>query len=372
MHPLLAALIPTLLLGFSILFLIIRLQNKNERIKELESKLREPAPKIIRRESTTQAPFPREAAKEAPIESIKEAAPPTAPIQKTSATAYFDASDSLLATLSHELKTPLNGIMGIAQMLREENEDSDLLTEMEGCAHHMHSVLHTLTNLARIQNENEFLPEFREWVSLRDTIEQIREDVTFRAAGRKLKIHTTHDNNRIRLCGDRDHIETIIKSVVLGSIEAVPLHEHQEAHQNLSISWQSDGSEITLTLINPLEALEPERQQCINEILNLAKSSQRSRVKIEYLHMAVAEALLGFYQGSLQAEHVPDGGVRTTVRFTMKQMEASPSDAKPIGGLRVQSGKSGLKTLRELPEKNENPGGRRRSSQPQPVTHAPR
>lgn len=89
---------------------------------------------------------------------------------------YFDASDSLLATLSHELKTPLNGIMGIAQMLREEDEDSTQLIEMEGCAQHMHSVLHTLTNLARIQNENEYLPQYREWVSLSDTIDQIRED----------------------------------------------------------------------------------------------------------------------------------------------------------------------------------------------------
>lgn len=265
--------------------------------------------------------------------------------------AYFDASDSLLATLSHELKTPLNGIMGIAQILREENEDSDLLTEMEGCAHHMHSVLHTLTNLARIQNENEFLPEFREWVSLRDTIEQIREDATFRASGRKLKIQTTHANNRIRLRGDSDHIETIIKSVVLGSIEAVPIPQQQESQESLSISWESDGSEITLTLLNPLETLEAERQESINTILNLAKGAERSRVKIEYLHMAVAQALLGFYQGSSQAERLPEGGVRTTIRFTMKQMEASPSDAKPIGGLRVQSGKSGLKTLRELPEK---------------------
>lgn len=345
MDPLLAALIPTLLLGFSILFLIIRLQNKSKVIGELEAKLREPAPRIIRRDGNTQPSIPVGKPTEPPAQK-------TAPGPESKAeSSYFDASDSFLATLSHELKTPLNGIMGIAQMLREENEESDLLVEMEGCAHHMHSVLHTLTNLARIQNENEFLPQFREWVSLRDTIEQIREDVTFRASGRKLKVMTEHGNNRIRLRGDGDHIETLIKSIVLGSIEAVPMTLETEVKKNLSVSWQSDGSEITLTVVNPLEVLEDERQQYINEILNLAQGAARSRVKIEYLHMAVAQALLGFYQGSSQSECLPEGGVRTTVRFTMKQMEASPSDAKPIGGLRVQSGKSGLKTLRDLPEK---------------------
>ena len=43
--------------------------------------------------------------------------------------------------------------------------------------------------------------------------------------------------------------------------------------------------------------------------------------------------------------------METTIRFQMEKMVSSPSDAKPIGGLRVQSGKSGIKTLRELPEK---------------------
>lgn len=72
MHPLLAALIPTLLLGFSILFLIIRLQNKNQRIADLEAKLREPTPKIIRRDNTTQAPFQKDAAKEAELKPEPE------------------------------------------------------------------------------------------------------------------------------------------------------------------------------------------------------------------------------------------------------------------------------------------------------------
>lgn len=98
-----------------------------------------------------------------------------------------------------------------------------MLIEMEGCAQHMHSVLHTLTNLARIQNENEYLPQYREWVSLRHTVEQILEDATFRASAHHLKILTEHENNRVRLRCNFDHIETIIKFSVLASIEAVPL-----------------------------------------------------------------------------------------------------------------------------------------------------
>ncbi|MDQ8195450.1 response regulator [Coraliomargarita sp. SDUM461004] len=346
MHSLLAALIPTLLLGFSILFLIIRLQSKSKTIAELEKKLAEPVPpKVIRRDITRPTV---EVTKEKVISQQK----PTISKEKSKTQpAYFDSSDSLLATLSHELKTPLNGIMGIAQMLREENDSSSQLIELEGCAHHMHSVLHTLTNLARIQNENEFLPQYREWVSLRDAIEQIREDITFRASGRQIKILTQHENNRLRLRGDGDHISTIIKSAILGSIEAIPMTGLPEEKQSLHVSWQMQGSDIELHITNPLEAWDDSRDACVNDILNIAGGSQRSRIKIEYLHLAVSKALLEFYKGSIKSEKIPEGGVHTILRFTMEHMIASPSAAKPIGGLRVQSGKSGLKTLRELPEK---------------------
>ncbi|WPJ94443.1 hybrid sensor histidine kinase/response regulator [Coraliomargarita algicola] len=346
MLPILAAIIPTLLLGLCILFLIIRLKSQTKIIAELEAKLNTAAPKTIHRDST-QEPFPPKKISKPP--QPVEPEPVAQPSQPEPA--YFDSSDSLLATLSHELKTPLNGIMGIAQVLREENDSSDQLIELEGCAHHMHSVLHTLTNLARIQNENEFLPQYREWVSLRETIEQIREDVAFRANGRQIKIYTQHANNRLRLRGDSDHISTIIKSVVLSSIEAVPMTGLPEEKHSLTISWTIEGSEIELCVTNPLEVMEPEREASVQEILNIAKGTERSRIKIEYLHLAVAKALAGFYKGSVQSEQLPEGGVRSTLRFTMEHMIASPSSAKPIGGLRVQSGKSGLKTLRELPEK---------------------
>lgn len=163
-----------------------------------------------------------------------------------------------------------------------------MLIEMEGCAQHMHSVLHTLTNLARIQNENEYLPQYREWVSLRHTVEQILEDATFRASAHHLKILTEHENNRVRLRCNFDHIETIIKFSVLASIEAVPLVNLPKEKETLNVSWKTDGESIVLTITNPLEELEDEREESVKRILNLARGVESSRIKIEYLHLAVA------------------------------------------------------------------------------------
>jgi len=62
------------------------------------------------------------------------------------------ASNALFATLSHELRTPMNGLLGIVQMLNEEKEDEDLQA-IEGCARHMLAVITTLVNHSKIQEE---------------------------------------------------------------------------------------------------------------------------------------------------------------------------------------------------------------------------
>lgn len=96
-----------------------------------------------------------------------------------------------------------------------------------------------------------------------------------------------------------------------------------EEKEILSIELKSEGDSIALTIINPLEVLEEQRQQSVSQILNLARGEQSTRLKIEYLHMEVAQALLGFYKGEMNSTEVKSGGVHTTIRFAMKSMEAS-------------------------------------------------
>ena len=90
------------------------------------------------------------------------------------------SSEALFATLSHELRTPLNGLLGIVQMLNEEEENEDLVA-IEGCARHMLAVVSTLVNHSKIQAEWEDLPEYREWVSPYELLEQVKRYIAFRA-----------------------------------------------------------------------------------------------------------------------------------------------------------------------------------------------
>jgi len=243
-------------------------------------------------------------------------------------------TDALFATLSHELRTPLNGLLGIAQMLNEEKFDQDI-EAMEGCARHMLSVLTALVNHYKIQTEWEDLPEYREWVSPFELLEQIKKHLSFRADLRGLLIKIEHQDRVLRLRGDYDHLRNIIENAILGSLESVSLVDQPKRHQELEISWTCENGEMRLRMFNPLEEYSDERRKNIRSVQGLTTGQNHARIRMEYLYWAVSSQLLERYKGALFSRPVESGGVETLISFEMEQMRASPSSKLPIGGLEL-------------------------------------
>ena len=64
------------------------------------------------------------------------------------------AKSRFLATVSHEMRTPLNGIMGMSQLLREEAPTAALKTRADvvlNSAQHLHRVISDLLDLSRLE-----------------------------------------------------------------------------------------------------------------------------------------------------------------------------------------------------------------------------
>lgn len=250
------------------------------------------------------------------------------------------ASNALFATLSHELRTPLNGVMGMAQLLKEEL-DSPKLETLVSCAQHMQSVLHTLVNLSKIQSEWGHLPVHREWVNLRDLLEQIKKNIAHHALARRLSIQMQHVDDRLRLRGDFDHLVHIIETALLASLECTQVANDTQ-DEALSVSWEVNGDKVKITIENPLEIMPVNRGLRIFEVTRLTVGQHPERIRMEYLYWAVSNSLLEHYGGAMVASKLtPQIGVKTVLAFHMENMTASPSYKSPVGGLSLGvSGKS--------------------------------
>ena len=258
------------------------------------------------------------------------------------------ASNTLFATLSHELRTPLNGLLGVAQLMQEELPSENGMA-IEGCARHMLAVIGTMVNLSKIQTEWNDLPEYREWVSLHDLMEQIKKDLIFRADLRGLKFELSHQDKSLRLRGDGDHLRAIIENTLLGSIESVSLVNIPTEKKVLQVSWRTDGADVKVDIVNPCEEASQERQQEIQKVFLMTTGANHKRIKMEYLYWAVSSALLERYNGVMHATPDEAGGVHTLLSFEMEQMQASASGELPTGGLRLDKGGKSTKSMLALP-----------------------
>jgi CheY-like chemotaxis protein len=260
------------------------------------------------------------------------------------------ASNALFATLSHELRTPLNGLLGVAQIMQEERPSEDGVA-IEGCARHMLAVIGALVNLSKIQTEGADLQEYREWVNFYDLMEQVKKDLVFRADLRGLTITLNHQDSKLRLRGDGDHLRVIVENALLGSIESVSLAEVPEEKAVLDVTWRTEGEFVKVEITNPREEVSETRQQNIEEVFRMTTGVNHERMKMEYLYWAVSSAMLGRYNGTMTATPNAGGGVNTLLSFEMEQMKASASGKLPVGGLRLDQGGKSPKAMLALPVK---------------------
>ena len=313
---------------------------KKKSAAEIKTEIRRLQQQLADLEGTT----PQAEAKKAPEARPEKAAkgpPAEEQVQEPS------SSDALFATLSHELRTPLNGVLGMAQLLKEEIESSKLET-LESCAQQIQSVLHTLVNLSKIKDQWGNLPECREWINLHDLIEQIKKNLTHRAAERNLSIEIQHADNQLRLRCDYEHLTGIIESAILGSLECTaPNPEATTAP--LRITWEVIKKEIKIVIENPFEVVPQNRGQRISDAMQLTTGDSHSRIRMEFLYWAVSIAILEHYEGGLITAQMEGSGVKTTLGFKMEHMLASPSDQRPIGGLALSVDGKAPPTLAELP-----------------------
>jgi CheY-like chemotaxis protein len=279
------------------------------------------------------------------LRSGKKKAPEASGEEAESGKSKQSNSNALFSTLSHELRTPLNGVLGMAQLLRTEEENAQLET-LESCAQHMHSVLHTVVNLAKIQTNWGNLPVHREWINLHDLLEQIKKRLARRAMTRRLSIKLHHENTTLRLRVDYDHLIHIIETSILGSLECTNPNVDKETDANeseaeLSIKWTASGENIKIEIENPREIMPKDRGLQISKAGELGTTSEETRVRMEFLYWSLSTSLLEHYEGAMLAAKTGDKmGVHTTLAFKMETMAASPSDKRPVGGLSLVTSKT--------------------------------
>jgi CheY-like chemotaxis protein len=257
--------------------------------------------------------------------------------------------DEFLATVSHELRSPLNSILGWARMLRDKRLDE------EGAAH----ALEVIYRSARAQNRliGDLLDvsriitgKLRLQVSVVDLIpitEAAMDVVRPAADARGIKLISALDRTAGPVSGDADRLQQIIWNLLSNAVKFTP------AGGQVMIRLEREGGGVTLTVSDTGVGIEPEFLPFVfDRFRQFASEPARLSAGLG-LGLAIVRHLVELHGGAVSAASRGRGqGATFTVALPLAAGRQDWGDARrgrPAGAGEIPQGRaSAPDRLRDL------------------------
>jgi signal transduction histidine kinase len=161
--------------------------------------------------------------------------------QQTEVVAANRAKSSFLATMSHEMRTPMNAIVGmttIGKNAKDTERKDYALNKIEDAAMHLLSVINDVLDISKIEaNKLELSPiEF----NIEKMLQKIVNIIIFRMDERHQRFTLNVDKNLPRfVVGDDHHLSQVIMNLLSNAVKFSP--EQGEICLDVSLADERDG-----------------------------------------------------------------------------------------------------------------------------------
>ena len=268
--------------------------------------------------------------------------------------------DEFLATMSHELRNPLNVILGYSELLLRSDEfrKSPQLTGMGEALRRnalaQSHLIRDLLDLSRLRSGKMALNT--ETVSLMTAINNAVETVRADAVAKQIEIQFEAPDGALFLEGDLLRLEQIIWNLLSNAVKFTP------AGGRILVRAARDGEDLVLTVADTGQGIDPLFLPHVFEMFRQADAST-SRVQSGMgIGLALVRQLVELHGGKVKVESAGAGqGTSFTVRLPLTEhadMSSGPLElksAEPLNELDVlvlDDSEDTTEMLRHLLEQN--------------------
>ena len=248
------------------------------------------------------------------------------------------AKTEFLSNMSHDIRTPMNAIVGLTAIAGANIESQDRVVECLGkitkSSRHLLGLINEVLDMARIESgrislaEEDFrLPELVDNL-LTLTKPAIDEH------NHQLEVHVEHIEHEA-VCGDSLRIQQVFVNLMSNAVKYTP----DGGNITLTIKEKPNGfSELgcyEFSIEDNGIGMTPEFQKIMFEPFSRADDHRTTKVQGTGLGMAIARNIVNLMNGDIQVESAPNKGTKITVTVYLKLQENEKEQEKELLDLPV-------------------------------------
>jgi CheY-like chemotaxis protein/two-component sensor histidine kinase len=242
--------------------------------------------------------------------------------------------ETFLASLNHEIRTPLSGILGMADLLLETNlddEQREYVNASRACAENLFEILNATLEYAALEAGQCSLDEIE--FSLRDLIESTLAQQSMKAAGKGLKIHATYDLGLPEtMLGDAPRLRQLLSHFLANAIKfthigGIELRVRREPGTQDTLRVEVEDTGI---------GIPTDQADLIFESFRQVDSGLSRNYPGLGLGLALAKKLAELMHGEITLLSTPGKGSTFTLRIPLRAAETEVEPA--LAAARVETG----------------------------------
>jgi signal transduction histidine kinase/ActR/RegA family two-component response regulator len=226
--------------------------------------------------------------------------------------------DEFLAVLSHELRSPLNPILGWAKLLQtrkfDEEKTAYALATIERNAKLQSQLMEDLLDVSRILQRKLSLKVSS--VDLSAVIEVALDTVRLAAQAKSIELKTKFEPNVAQVLGDPSRLQQVVWNLLSNAVKFTPSGGHVE------IRLESVGTQAQIQVSDTGKGIDPEFLPHVFDYFRQADNTTTRTFGGLGLGLAIARQIVELHGGTVHAESEGDDkGATFTVLLPIKSVE---------------------------------------------------
>jgi len=254
------------------------------------------------------------------------------------------AKDAFLASMSHEIRSPLNGIVGMTSLLRETtltDEQTKMLNAIDTSASHLSAVIGDILDFSKI-NAGKIELDYRA-VNLAELFQSCI-DITLPQAERKsqhIRLSISQSLKTVYFKTDSTRLKQIVINLLGNAVKFTG--EHGAIELAVSADTHQQSSMLTIMVSDNGIGMSEEQIKRLFKSFSQADVSTTRKYGGTGLGLAISKNLSQLMGGNISVNSIVNKGSRFTVTLPLEIVEAA--DEQPDHIMLTTEQKQNLKIL---------------------------